>query len=215
MPRSTKSWSMKPGGWDENNLLLRQFSSDNEYGFPSIKAARFKITRTRKLLSYTHRDDKGHQHAEAICHFFLDDYRFESVWNKPTAGLRRVQRFWAAITPDWSMFTDWPVIIQQWNCYRNRWTGRFWQENGVRVIPTVNWSDQKSYEWCFLGLPKDSVVAIAVPDGRRAKVQRLFREGFEEMIQRLEPRQIIIYGKIPFKCDLCIEHPPDWLRLRN
>lgn len=214
MTRSSDNWIVKPGGWDSTHVQRRKFSSNNAWGFPDLAPAQFEITKERKLLSYTHRDDQGNQHAKAICHFFLDDYRFESVCNKPDTGMNRVRRFWATLTPDFSLYTDWPVIVQQWNHYRSLWIGRYWQEHGVRVIPTINWSDWLSFEWCFLGFPRDSVVAIAVPDVRQAAVQRLFREGFEKMLERLEPRQIIVYGKMPFRCDLCIEHPPDWLRLR-
>lgn len=215
MTRSSNNWAGKPGGWDSTNVQRRQLSSGNTWGFPDLEPAQFEITKERTLLSYTHRDDGGSQHAEAICHFFLDDYRFEAVWNKPDTGLGRVRRFWATMTPDFSMYTDWPVIIQQWNHYRSLWVGRYWQEQGVRVIPTINWSDRTSFNWCFLGFPKDSVVAIAIPDGRQVAVLRMFRIGFWEMMKRLEPRQIIVYGRMPFRCDLCIEHPPDWLRLRD
>ena len=50
------------------------------------------------------------------------------------------------ITPDFSLYRDWPVMLQQWNVYHSRWVGRFWQEHGLRIIPTVNWSTPDSYE---------------------------------------------------------------------
>lgn len=215
MTRSSENWKVKPGGWDSTNVQLRNFSSSNYYGFPSLAPARFEIDGSRKLLSYKHRDDRGNKHAEAICHFFLDDYRFESVWNRPDTGLRRVRRFWATLTPDFSLYTDWPVIVQQWNHYRSLWLGHYWQERNIRVIPTVNWSTQESFNWCFIGIPQDSIVAIARPDTRRIEVLRRFRIGFREMMKRLKPRQVIVYGKMPFKCEICIEHRQDWIDLRD
>lgn len=215
MTRSSSNWIIKPGGWDSTNIQRRQFKSSDPWGFPDLAPTKIKITREQKLLSYTHRDDKGNQHAAAICHFFLDDYRFESVWNKPDTGLNRVRRFKATLTPDFSLYTNWPVIIQQWNHYRSLWIGKYWQENGVQVIPTINWSDRKSFDWCFIGFPKNSVVAIATPDHRQIRTMRKFRIGFWEMMKRLEPQQVIVYGTMPFKCELCIEKPPDWLRLRE
>lgn len=79
------------------------------------------------------------------------------------SGAVAVRRFWGTLTPDFSMYIGWPLILQQWNRYRSQWLGRYWQEHGVKVIPTVNWSGRDRYDWCFAGIPSRQVVALAVP----------------------------------------------------
>ena len=64
---------------------------------------------------------------EAICHFFLHDYQFERVWNQPKKYINKLLHYKAVLTPDFSLFTDYPVAVQIWNTYRNRWLGAYWQ----------------------------------------------------------------------------------------
>jgi hypothetical protein len=84
-----------------------------------------------------------------LCHFYLDDYRFEMTWNKPNAAFIHLRRYWAVMTPDFSLYPQWPTVVNQWNTYGSGW----WQSQGLRVIPTVNWSDEASHAYCFDGIP--------------------------------------------------------------
>ena len=38
-------------------------------------------------------------------HFFLDDYRFESIYKNPDDKIERLKKFNAVMSPDFSMFT--------------------------------------------------------------------------------------------------------------
>lgn len=196
MSLSSKNWINPPGGFDALNIRRRHFPASNPWGFPDIEAQTWEFNPSRPWLPYSARDDLGTRHQGAICHFFLDDFRFESVWNRPAAGLRRVSRFWATTTPDFSMFTDWPLIVQQWNHYRRQWLGRYWQENGIRVIPTVNWSTPDTFRWCFAGIKPRQIVALAVPDCRQRLVRSRFERGFEAMVERLKPKIIAVCGTL-------------------
>ena len=94
---------------------------------------------------------------------------------------------------------DWPLVMQQWNVYRSRWCGRYWQELGYQVIPTVSWSTPESFEFCFDGLPRNSVVAVSalgMKVGEPAQRDR-FMVGFREMIARLVPSRVLAYGGLP------------------
>ena len=105
--------------------------------------------------------------------------------------------------------------MQVWNTYRSRWVARYWQEQGTRVIPTVNWSDEASFAFCVDGIPDGQALTISVADLRRPHVERRFRAGVEAMVERLRPRLLVVYGSLPFDpgCDL-VEVAPDWKRLR-
>ena len=205
--------SRKPGSIDTLHTGL-QFQSDNEFEIPCLLPFNKSIPSNIRLLAYNARDDSGRKLQKSIAHFFLDDYRFESVWLRPQTGLTRVRRFWGALTPDFSLYTDWPIAAQIYNTYRNRLIGALWQREGINVIPTVNWSIKESFAFCFAGIPTGSTVAISVPALRSVQTHRLFCDGFNAMEDTLEPSHILCYGKLPFNCESVICYPPDWLKLR-
>lgn len=211
---SGRDWQRHPGSWDTLHML-EQFPSSNNWGIPDLLPDSFALPAQCSLNPYTLRDDSGKVHRRSVAHFFLDDYRFESVWLRPLSGLGRVARFRAALTPDFSLYRDWPLSAQLWNIYRSRWVGRFWQSHGIHVIATVSWSIPASFDFCFHGITTGSVVAISVPDKRDKLALSLFTEGFYAMLKAVSPRQVIVYGKLPFHCDIAINHPQDWIRLRK
>ena len=73
--------------------------------------------------------------------------------------------------------------------------------HGIKVIPTISWSDKDSFDWCFDGEPKNSIVAVSSVGTQNDKTaKRLFLNGYNEMLKRLEPEMIIFYGNIPDEC---------------
>ena len=144
--------------------MNERFRSSSPLGFPDLLPQDFsRLPDSFRLLPYR---TKGTRPSADICHFYLDDYRFEATWNRPGPGYRHVERYWGTHTPDFSLYPEWPAVAQQWNTYRTRWLGRFWQERGLRVIPTVNWSDNDSLEWCFTGIPLGQILSIGHPEIR-------------------------------------------------
>jgi len=128
-------------------------------------------------------------------HFFLHDYQFERVWNYPDRYLPILDRFKFVLSPDFSPYSNMPRALKIYNVYRNRWCGRFWQDNGITVIPTVTWSDADSLQYCLDGIPKHSIIAIStMGEGRWAKWQSL-RSNWDFVIDTLQPEQILLYGK--------------------
>ena len=77
--------------------------------------------------------------------------------------------------------------------YRTRWTGRFWQQFGLKVIPNVSWSDERSLDWSLLGIPfRPSVIAI---EGRpRQRRDGCWQSIAREVCRRLEPQTVLLYG---------------------
>ncbi len=128
-------------------------------------------------------------------HFFIDDYQFERLWNSPVKYLDLVRSFEAALTPDFSMYMDMPLPMQQWNEYRRRALGNYWQRNGVKVIPTLSWSDERSYGFCFDGLPKRSTVAVSTVGvkGDDSAIET-WRSGMTAAMKRLRPKRVLLYG---------------------
>lgn len=181
-----------PGGFDKLNLYTGLYPSDSAYGIPTL--LRDVGEAPKDLVSWKNVTKPKKEDLDKCVHFFLDDYHFEGIWNSPKKTLSRVQKIGTALTPDYSVFLDMPRALQIFNVYRNRWIGRYWQENGVRVIPTVSWGNKKTYDFCFDGIEKNNPVAVSTVGILKADYS-FFIEGFEAMIDRLDPSYIMMYGE--------------------
>lgn len=181
-------------------LLRNQFSGSGPLKIPVIP--RFKATaddfNDLLLIGFdkTHLEDQNH--LDRIVHFFLYDYRFERVWKNPDSDLERLSRYRAVLSPDFSMYLEMAPVMQIYNTFRNRWCGAYWASKGMRVIPTVNWGDESTFEFCFEGIAKGSVVAVstymASAHDNRQDQKEWFMAGYNEMLRRIEPEKIICYN---------------------
>ena len=128
-------------------------------------------------------------------HFYCDDYQFERIWNKPYDYTNKLKSFQCAFTPDFSLYLDMPMSMKIWNVYRSRLIGQIMQREGISVIPTVSWAEPETFEFAFDGLPRNatlSVSTIGVKQDEAAK--SIWKMGMDEMIDRLEPKRILVYG---------------------
>lgn len=142
----------------------------------------------------TKRETKG-------VHFFLDDYQFIRLWSNIDRYIPILQQYKYVMSPDFSLYTDFPVALQIYNHYRKHWLGAYMQEKGIQVIPTVCWSTPDSFSWCFDGEPEQSIVAVSSVGTQGSKERKgLFLNGYKEMVKRLKPETIIFYGNVPEEC---------------
>ena len=134
-------------------------------------------------------------------HFFIDDYQFERVWNQCEKYLDFLSEFKAVASPDYSMFTDWPYPVQMFNHYRKHYIANRLQARGVKVYPTISWSTESSYEFCFEGEPRGATVIVSsVGTQKNPGARKLFMQGYREMMRRLEPKVILFHGDVPDEC---------------
>ena len=190
--------------------------TDNVYGIPDLLPDR-DIAVPRYLAPYRTRIRADEAPEDGASHFFLDDYRFEHLWRRPNATLSAAAKLGAVLTPDWSLYTNWPAAAHIFNTYRSRWMGRLWQEAGLRVIPSISWADASSYHFAFEGVPMGGLVAVSTTGITTPTAKRLFAEGYREMIQRLQPTRVLCYGPIlPAVEGLCpvVEYPTRWKSIR-
>lgn len=181
------------------NLNKAIFNSNNEYGIPLLRPVTETDCTNWIGFNFARTCDEPDIHG---VHFFLDDYQFNRVWTQPDTYLDMLSRFKAVCAPDFSTYTDFPKAIQIYNHYRKHWLGAYWQAHGLTVIPTISWSDEASYDWCFYGEPVGSVVALSsVGTQADPETKKLFTNGYREMMKRLKPTAIIMYGKTPEGCE--------------
>ena len=147
------------------------------------------------LISWSDTRSNDILNCEKGVHFFVDDYRFESIYRYPDHSLTKLSQYRFLLTPDYSLYADMPVWRQIESVGKNRWCGVWWQEHGLNVIPTVSWSGLSSYTYCFDGIERGSVVAVGMIGCKRNK--RAFLHGYDAMLEQIQPEMIMCFGK-PF-----------------
>lgn len=167
------------GKW-EIPIILKQEISTNDIKLLSSSNAKFNDSAINK--------EKG-------VHFFVDDYRFTGIYNNPDRSLRKYSQYKFLLTPDFSTYAEMNLWRQIESVAHSRWVGAYWQSKGLTVIPTIGWSTPRSFEFCFDGIEKRSIVAVGTLGCKKNK--RNFMQGYNEMLERLEPSKIIVFDK-PF-----------------
>jgi len=173
-----------------NAGLLHGCRFDGEYDIPTLQACNCVPTR---LIAFT--DASIKKADDAYVHFYEDDYKFERIWRNPKRYLPLIQAYGGAIAPDFSVYREMPLLLQMYNIFRSRSIGYWWARNGINVIPNVRWGNERTYSLCFDGLPKNSIVAIGTHGCvRRIDDRRYFNNSFMEMLDRINPKTVIVYG---------------------
>ena len=174
-----------------------------KYDIPVLKGIRLKNEAALQLVNFNeaHRTPLQRRKQETV-HFFQADYLIERTFTRASQTAEFLSGFKACLSPDFSQYTDMPRAMCIWNHYRKMWVSRYWQDQGIRVIPVAGWSDKRSYSYCFEGMPKHSLIAVStVGIHKDADACRLFTQGYEEMMKRLEPDRVIVYGKLLDCCE--------------
>ena len=77
---------------------------------------------------------------------------------------------------------------------------------GLTVIPSICWSDENSFDWCFDGEPIGGTVAVSSVGTQKAlETKQLFLLGYSETLDRLKPEKILFFGDVPEGCNGNIE----------
>jgi hypothetical protein len=132
-----------------------------------------------------------------VLHHYVDDYRQEVLWSRAgrmTASLVAARPA-AVVEADLSLYADMPLTAQRWNSYRCRWLARAWQEAGLLVLPSLNWSTPASYEFAWLGLPRP--LPLACVEARGKGRSPAFLAGLSAAVEWLGLRRCVAYGAPP------------------
>ncbi len=176
---------------NSNTFLRNEFESAGEWGFPLVRKQAMDLSKIELIaVSDTSAHDRNNLYKGV--HFFVDDYRFESTYNKPEPVLNRLKKYRFLLTPDFSLYSEMESWRQIESIGKARWVGAFWQSQGCTVIPTISWSRPSSYRFCFDAIEKHSIVAIGMIG---CKLERFpFMRGYEAMLETIEPEAIICFG---------------------
>lgn len=144
--------------------------------------------------------DKIPDDGTAVMGFYVDDYRFEEVWLRAVelCGKMKSKKWAAVMTPDFSLFGAAPFVMQLWQLYKSRWVGRFWQEAGIRIIPSISWCGKKMYEAhnsTFVKKPEVCSVQVRT-GGKDIKQRALHILTINKALEAIQPKHLLIYGGV-------------------
>lgn len=176
-------------------FLRNQFEIQGKYGFPLIKKEKIDLSNISLISCSDTRANATEQSKKSGVHFFVDDDRFENVYKNPDKSFEKFSQYAFLLTPDYSTYSEMNIWRQIESVAHSRWVGAYWQSKGLKVIPTITWSTPSSYDFCFDGIEKNSIVAIGMIGCKGNKSG--FMNGYNEMLRRIDPEAIICFGK-PF-----------------
>ncbi|MBQ9815135.1 MAG: DUF4417 domain-containing protein [Lachnospiraceae bacterium] len=171
----------------------------------SIPKELITFTEAKQLHNNLSKLNKEYFYNAFVC-FYIDDYKFDGqykgIWNNPINTLKILKHFKGIITPDFSTYQDFPYPIKLYNTYRMRTFGFWAGRHGLEVVNNVRWGSKETFQYCFDGIEKNSVVAIGTVGGspRRIIDRKRFENGLYKMVELLNPRTILIYGSASADC---------------
>lgn len=173
-----------------NLELFDKFVCDGKYQMPIIDNDNYI---PKKLIGFNYA--KTSKERNTGIHFYLDDYQFERIWNNPEEYVDILEKYDCMLSPDFSLYLDMSYSMKIWNVFRSRLIGQYYQRQGIKVIPTLSWAEEETFEFCFDGIPKGSIVSISTIGVKRSnEAMNIWKNGVDEMIKRIEPSAILIYG---------------------
>ena len=95
-----------------HNLHLDGFETVGPYGIPSLEPV--TLDGTFPFIPFNCAKTSTVRAGLGV-HFFIDDYLFERVWHDPDRYAQMLSDFRAVMSPDFSLFTDYPVAVQIYN----------------------------------------------------------------------------------------------------
>lgn len=182
-------------------FLIQGAELDGKYQIPMMPPCRLEYIPEDSVDFGESFSRKIKNHRKLNVNFYIDDCKFTRIWNNTDKYIDHLKCFHSVCSPDFSISTGekgMPFALNIHNKYRNHALAWYLHINGIKVIPSISIADEKSWEWCFDGYPKKSIVSVSTIGRVRSKAARVeFCQGFHEMCRRLDPLQCIIIGKIP------------------
>ena len=178
-----------------HSFLVKNADYEGYIELPKLKTSNFI---PEKLISFSKAMSKMWADFDCWVMFYEHDIKFERLWHNPQQYLSKLKKFKGIISPDFSLYRNMPLCMQMWNTYRGRALSIWLQDNGIEIIPNVRFSDERTYEFCFDGIEKFKTVAVGTHGCIKRKEDIIFfKVGLTQLVQRLSPKTIIVYGSAP------------------
>ena len=177
----------------EDPLFMRNnFNPVGKWGFALNQKQDIDLSDISLIASSNTRANDTPKNRCNGVHHYVDDYRFDGVYDHPDRSLSRYSQYRFLISPEYSTFADMDLWRQIESTGKNRWVGAYWQSKGLKVVPAVCWSTPRSYDFCFDAIETGCIVAVGMIECKTNK--KLFLHGYDAMLERIQPSAIIILG---------------------
>lgn len=192
------------------------FSSDNEWEIPNLDLDGMADESCIPEQTWVHgmklqpdmlfvykADGKGFwpKVRRGVMCFYTEDVQFEEVWTQAVDIVKALKMadFKAIVAPDYSTYSNDPAAVQLYNIYRTRWTARYWQKAGIKIIPSLTLYSQRMAKYANVGIPRGTpVVATQAQTGFASKNKEQARKEFIRhinlAIEEIGMQHVIIYG---------------------
>lgn len=125
------------------------FASDNSFDIPTLKMS--KENTYLQLPFKPYGADARTKTGVGTYHFYVDDYRFNAIWNDPTKLIN--SGCGAIVEPNCSLYETTPIGYGIFLIYKKRWIARFLQDFGIDVFVDLNVTE-KFQKYNVLGVPQ-------------------------------------------------------------
>lgn len=143
------------------------------------------------------------KNKRAYIHFYVHDENFKQIFSSTDKYLNLLKQYDGVISPDPTIIIGKSKCLHATSTYMNRAVAYHLQKEGIPVIPNIRWGDETTYSFVFLGIPKNTIVAISThgcikKDSKNNNyLRKCFKKGLKEMLKQLEPKMVIVYGYMP------------------
>ncbi len=108
-------------------FMRNQYNGCGKWNIPIIKKQYLKLDDV-KLIAYSDiRINDNEKNREREVHFFIDDYRFEGIYQNPERSLKMLSQYAFVLTPDYSTYADMDMWRQFESIVHSRWCGAYLQ----------------------------------------------------------------------------------------
>ena len=128
-----------------HSYLVEDADYEGYIELPKIKASNLI---PQKLVPFSKAMSKTWEDFDCWVMFYEHDVKFERFWNNPKQYLEKLKKFKGVISPDFSLYRNMPLVMQQWNTYRSRALAVWLQKNDVELITNVRFNDERTYDYC-------------------------------------------------------------------
>lgn len=169
-------------------------STVGDEGIPILRGSTISV-RPQTMTPLQNMRTTSLRSSDTLIHVYTNDKVNVRLAKNPLRYFDRISTSPAFVSPDLSMYRILPRSMRVFHTIVNRGVGAVLQSRGVEVIPNVAWSSPKDYDFCFLGIESRSAVAISSHGRIRDPEDRYyFEHGVVELVERLSPRLVILYG---------------------
>ena len=172
--------------------LCKNAIKSGKYGMPLLKA--YFDSLPDYFVTFSEMGN-GNSDTGVICTDY--DFELDKLWNNPEKYIKALANYKCFAEPDFSFWVGSPLSVQIANTLRSHVISFFAQEHSINVLPNMTWSDARSYEFCFDGHSKGGAVLVStIGTLKDERSLMYFRNGFMEMLKRISPDAVVLYGDV-------------------